>query len=167
MLYIMKTHQEMPNTGILSGVSYVNFSWCGNVVELTRHTWLLVAVFPLKDVPHFVRDIYSDDDLVYVASFGSDHCGWWSCSTWSPFSSFYQDSVGERVQCLKCGSIPNKWGWPDSPQPSRYLIYADTPLWSAKCIFPSLTNLCTFFLSLLLPCPLWPSFLPLTFNLRI
>ena len=23
----------------------------------------------------------------------------------------------ERHRCLKSGSIPNKWGWPDSPQP--------------------------------------------------
>ena len=34
----------------------------------------------------------------------------------------------ERHKCVKSGSIPNKCGWPDSPQPSSNLIYANTPL---------------------------------------
>ena len=67
----------------------------------------------------------------------------------------------ERDQCLKSGSVPNKRGWPDSPQVSSNLIKANTPLWSTKCI-----NLHTFSLNLLLPRPLRPPFLPLTFNLR-
>ena len=32
------------------------------------------------------------------------------------FTSTYKR---ERHQCLKSGTIPNKWGWPDSPQPIR------------------------------------------------
>ena len=38
---------------------------------------------------------------------------------------------------------------------------------SAQCIFPSQTNLHTFFLNLFFPCPLQPPFPPLTFNLKI
>ena len=73
----------------------------------------------------------------------------------------------QRHQSLKSGSIPNKWRWPDSPQPSSSPVYADTPIWATKCIFPSQINHHTFFLNLLFPCPLWPRLLPLTFNLKI
>ena len=47
------------------------------------------------------------------------------------------------------------------------MIYITTPPWSAKCIFPSLANLHIFFLNLLLPRPLWPPFLSLTFKLKM
>ena len=73
----------------------------------------------------------------------------------------------ERHQYLKSGSIHNKWGWPDSPQTGSNLVYADTQLWSAKGIFPSQSNLRTFFLYRLFSCPLWPPLLPLTFYLKI
>ena len=69
----------------------------------------------------------------------------------------------ERHQLSKYGSIPNN---SYSPQLSCSLINAYTPLWSAKCIFPSKANLYTFILNLL-PCPLLPPLLPLTFNLNI
>ena len=40
------------------------------------------------------------------------------------------------------GSIPDKWGWPDSPQPSSNLINAYNPRWMAKSIFAqNLTSL--------------------------
>ena len=69
----------------------------------------------------------------------------------------------ERRQYLKYGSIPKKWGWPDSPQPSSNPIYTDTPLRTANGIFPSQTNLHTFFINLLFSCLLWPPpLLPLT-----
>ena len=73
----------------------------------------------------------------------------------------------ERHQCLKFGSIPNNWGWLDSRQPSSNVIYANTPHWLANCTFHSQTNLHTFILNLLFPCPLRPPFLPLTCNLKI
>ena len=69
-------------------------------------------------------------------------------------------------QCSKSGSIPNRWGWLDSPQPSSNLVYAITPLWSAKYIFSSQTYIHTFILNLLFPRPPQSSFLPLTFNLK-
>ena len=34
--------------------------------------------------------------------------------------------VKERHPCLKSGGIPNKWGWPDSPQPSSNLVVSPT-----------------------------------------
>ena len=40
----------------------------------------------------------------------------------------------ERHQYYISGSIPNKLGWQDSPKPSSNLVYANTPLWTAKCI---------------------------------
>ena len=55
--------------------------------------------------------------------------------------------------------------WRDTS--SSNLIYTNAQLWPAKSIFPSQTNLHTFFLSLLFPCPLLPPFLPLAFNLKI
>ena len=73
----------------------------------------------------------------------------------------------ERHQYLKSGSIPNKWGCPDSPQPRSNLVYADTPHWTAKCTFPSQTNLHTFVHNLLFSHSLQPPFLHLTFNLKI
>ena len=68
----------------------------------------------------------------------------------------------ERDQCSKSGSIPKKWGWTDSPQPSSNLTYSDTPLWTSKCIFPSQANLassstCLFHVLFGLHFFLWPS----------
>ena len=67
------------------------------------------------------------------------------------FMMLIQKRHWERDQYLKSGSIPNNWGWPDSPQPSSNPVYADIPLWTAKCIFPSQTNLHTFISSLASP----------------
>ena len=73
------------------------------------------------------------------------------------------DGVRERHQYLESGSIPNKCEWSDSPQPSSNLVYGNTPLWTAKCIFPSQTNLHTttstnlFHVLFGLPFFLWPS----------
>ena len=36
--------------------------------------------------------------------------------------------LGESDQCLKSDSIPNKWGWPGSPQPCGNQIDVDYPL---------------------------------------
>ena len=50
---------------------------------------------------------------------------------------------------------------------SSNLFNSNTPLQSAMCIFPSQTDLVTFFLNLPFPCPLHPPFHPLTFNPKI
>ena len=94
-----------------------------------------------------------------------------SCSrTWRLHALYFIPRPREKNQCLKSGRIHNKWWWPDSPQPSNNLIYTNTPLWSAKCIFPFQTNLHTFFHTCFfhvlfrLPFFLWPTS---TFNVLL
>ena len=53
----------------------------------------------------------------------------------------------------------------DSPHASSNLIYSNNPLWSAKSIFPSKTNLHTFSLNLIFPRPFMPHRLPLTLKI--
>ena len=74
------------------------------------------------------------------------------------------DHLCRDNQYCKSDSVINKWGWPDSSQPSHNQIDANTPLWSAKSIFPAQTKFHTLFSNLFVLCPLWPTFLPLTLN---
>ena len=66
------------------------------------------------------------------------------------------DCALEIDRCLKFSAIPNMWGWPGLSEPCSNQIYANNPLWSAKWIFSSQTNLYAFFLGLFLPWPLRP-----------
>ena len=72
-------------------------------------------------------------------------------------------SEREEGECLKSGSISNKWGWPNSPQQSINQININNLLWSAKSILPAITSLHTFFLNLFLPYAFWP---PLALDLQ-
>ena len=61
-----------------------------------------------------------------------------------PSGDYLQTVVREReTPMFKSGSIPNKWGWPDSPQPSSNLIYAKTPFGKVHLAFPG--QLCSGF----------------------
>ena len=48
------------------------------------------------------------------------------------YSSMISMNLRERHQYLISDSILNKWGWPDSTQPSSNLSDANTPLWWTK-----------------------------------
>ena len=74
----------------------------------------------------------------------------WNCLglwTWCEDSGkglkkgFVEQWLLQTDRCLKSGSIPSSWGWSDLSQASSSLIYASTPLCSAKYISPSPTIL--------------------------